>query len=135
MNRRSFFPFLLSPALATLRSQAATPARAAPPMKITRIDTTYWRSGVDLPWKPNWVWVRLHTDSGLVGLGETYPRNEAEASLIHSSVAGALLRRDPRDLERIWADLYRTFDVQVTGGNEGAERSRSGAVGLVREIP
>ncbi len=87
-------------------------------MKITRIDTTYWRSGVDLPWKPNWVWVRLHTDSGLVGLGETYPRNEAEASLIHSSVAGALLRRDPRDLERIWADLYRTFDVQVTGGTE-----------------
>jgi len=87
-------------------------------MRITRIDTTYWRSGSELPWKPNWVWVRLYTDSGLVGLGETYPRNEAEASLVHSSVAGLLLGRDPRDIERIWADFYRTFDFQVTGGTE-----------------
>jgi L-alanine-DL-glutamate epimerase-like enolase superfamily enzyme len=87
-------------------------------MKITRIDSTYWRSGSDLPWKPNWVWVRVHTDSGLVGLGETYPRNEVEASVMHSTVAGLLLGRDPRDIERIWADLYRTFDFQVTGGAE-----------------
>ncbi len=87
-------------------------------MKITRIDSTYWRSGSDLPWKPNWVWVRVHTDSGLVGLGETYPRNEVEASVVHSTIAGLLLGRDPRDIERIWADLYRTFDFQVTGGAE-----------------
>jgi L-alanine-DL-glutamate epimerase-like enolase superfamily enzyme len=51
-------------------------------------------------------------------MGETYPRNEAEASLIHSSVARLLIGRDPRDIERIWADLYRTFDFQVTGGTE-----------------
>jgi L-alanine-DL-glutamate epimerase-like enolase superfamily enzyme len=101
-----------------LQEQAAGQASSAPAMKITRIDTTYWRSGVEPPWKPNWVWVRVYTDSGLVGLGETYPRNEVEASLVHSSVAGILLGRDPRDTERIWADLYRTFDFQVTGGAE-----------------
>ena len=87
-------------------------------MKITRVDTTYWRPDAQAPWKPNWVWVRVYTDSGLVGLGETYPRNEAEATLVHSSVASVLLGRDPRDIERIWADLYRMFDVQVTGGTE-----------------
>jgi len=87
-------------------------------MKINRIDTTYWRSGADLPWRPNWVWVRVYTDSGLVGLGETYPRNEVEASVVHSTIAGLLLGRDPRDIERIWVDLYRTFDFQVTGGAE-----------------
>ena len=87
-------------------------------MKITRIDTTYWRSGGEMPWKPNWVWVRVYADSGLVGLGETYPRTEAEASLVHSTIAGLLLGRDPRDIERIWADLYRTFDFQGTGGAE-----------------
>jgi L-alanine-DL-glutamate epimerase-like enolase superfamily enzyme len=101
-----------------LQEQAAGQASSAPAMKITRIDTTYWRPGVEPPWKPNWVWVRVYTDSGLVGLGETYPRNEVEASLVHSSVAGILLGRDPRDTERIWADLYRTFDFQVTGGAE-----------------
>jgi L-alanine-DL-glutamate epimerase-like enolase superfamily enzyme len=118
MNRRTFLPSLLAPALAGLQQQGIAQASSAPAMKITRIDTTYWRSGAELPWKPNWVWVRVYADSGLVGLGETYPRNEAEASLVHSTIAGLLLGRDPRDIERIWADLYRTFDFQVTGGAE-----------------
>jgi len=118
MNRRNFLPSLLTPALAALRQPVAAQANSAPAMKITRIDTTYWRSGAELPWKPNWVWVRVYADSGLAGLGETYPRNEAEASLVHSTIAGLLLGRDPRDIERIWADLYRTFDFQVTGGAE-----------------
>ena len=87
-------------------------------MKITRIDTTYFRPGANLPWEPNWVWVRVHTNTGLVGLGETYPRNEAEASMVHSTIAGMLLGRDPRDIDRIWADFYRAFDFQVTGGTE-----------------
>jgi len=118
MNRRTFLPCLLTPALGTLQQQAAARARSDRAMKITRIDTTYWRAGAEPPWKPNWVWVRVYTDSGLIGLGETYPHNEAEASVVHSTVADFLLGRDPRDIERIWADLYRTFDFQVTGGAE-----------------
>jgi len=108
----------VTPALAASFERVAALSSYTPTMKITRIETTYWRSGSDLPWKPNWVWVRIHTDSGLVGLGETYPRNEVEASMVHSTIAGLLLGRDPRDIERIWADLYRTFDFQVTGGAE-----------------
>ena len=118
MNRRTFLPYLVTPALAASFERVAALSSYTPTMKITRIETTYWRSGSDLPWKPNWVWVRIHTDSGLVGLGETYPRNEVEASMVHSTIAGLLLGRDPRDIERIWADLYRTFDFQVTGGAE-----------------
>jgi L-alanine-DL-glutamate epimerase-like enolase superfamily enzyme len=118
MNRRTFLPYLVTPAVAASLQRAAALSSPAPAMKITRIDSTYWRSGSDLPWKPNWVWVRVHTDSGFVGLGETYPRNEVEASMVHSTIAGLLLGRDPRDIERIWADLYRTFDFQVTGGAE-----------------
>ena len=118
MKRRAFLPFLLSPALARSGSPAFAATGSAPDMKITRIDTTYFRPGADLPWQPNWVWVRLHTNTGLVGLGETYPRNEAEASMVHSTIAGMLIGRDPRDIDRIWADFYRTFDFQVTGGTE-----------------
>lgn len=118
MDRRDFLHLLFSPAFAELVPRAAAQAKQAPPVKITRIDTTYWSNGDLLPWKPNWVWVRLHTDSGLIGLGETYPRNEAEAALVHSSMAGLLLGRDARDIDRIWADCFRTFDFQVTGGTE-----------------
>lgn len=118
MNRRNFLPLLLTPALADLNPQTAAQAKSVEPAKISRIETIYWPPKADVPWKPNWVWVRLHTDSGLYGIGETYPRNEAEAALIHSSVAGMLLGRDPRNIERIWADCFRNFDFQVTGGTE-----------------
>ena len=120
MDRRSFLPLLLVPALGKPGSTLAQ-ARAAhetPDMKVTRIDTTYFRPGANLPWEPNWVWVRVHTNTGLVGLGETYPRNEAEASVVHGTIAGLLLGRDPRDIDRLWADFYRGFDVQVSGGAE-----------------
>jgi L-alanine-DL-glutamate epimerase-like enolase superfamily enzyme len=33
-------------------------------------------------------------------------------------VADSLLGHDPRDIERIWADLYRAFDFQIAGGAE-----------------
>jgi L-alanine-DL-glutamate epimerase-like enolase superfamily enzyme len=93
-------------------------ARSAPPMKIKRVETVYWKSRDDAPWWPHWTWVRIETDTGHSGIGETYPRNEAQAALIHSTVARSLLGRDPRDIERIWADLYRTFDYQIAGGTE-----------------
>jgi galactonate dehydratase len=91
---------------------------AAPPLKITGIDTVYWKSRDDAPFWPHWTWVRIRTDRGIEGIGETYPRNEVEASMVHSGAARTLLGKDPRDIDRIWADLYRTFDYQITGGTE-----------------
>jgi len=115
VDRRSALTTLLSPALAAAWRSAAA---AAPEMRITRIDTVYWESRDDAPFWPHWTWVRLHTDTGLVGLGETYPRNAPEAALVHADVAGRLLGRDPRDVERIWSDLFRAFDYQISGGTE-----------------
>ena len=106
--------FLLSTMLPVFHLRAA----AAPKLKITQIDTIYWKSRESAPWWPHWVWVRVHTDSGYTGIGETYPRNAVEAALVHSDIARALLGRDPRDIDRIWMDLYRTFDYQIAGGTE-----------------
>ncbi len=103
---------------APLWSVLSLQAQKAPGSKITRVETIYWKRRDAAPWWPHWTWLRLHTDSGHTGLGETYPRNESEAALIHSVAAPLLLGRDPRDLEQIWAELYPTFDFQVTGGSE-----------------
>jgi L-alanine-DL-glutamate epimerase-like enolase superfamily enzyme len=112
MTRRDLFRHaLLAPAL--LKAAAS-----APPLKITRIETIHWKDRNDAPFWPHWTWLRLHTDTGLTALGETYPRSAPEAALIHSAVAGALRGRDPRDIERIWTDLYHSFDYQVSGGTE-----------------
>jgi L-alanine-DL-glutamate epimerase-like enolase superfamily enzyme len=115
MDRRSALTTLLSPALAGLGRRVAADA---PPMRITRIDTVYWKSRDDAPFWPHWTWIRLHTDTGLIGLGETYPRNATEAALVHTDVSRRLLGRDPRDVERIWSELFRAFDYQISGGTE-----------------
>jgi galactonate dehydratase len=91
---------------------------AARPMKITGIDTVFWKSRDDAPFWPHWTWVRIRTDAGVEGIGETYPRGEAEAAVIHASLARTLLGKDPRDIERIWTDLYNTIDFQIAGGAE-----------------
>jgi L-alanine-DL-glutamate epimerase-like enolase superfamily enzyme len=110
-NRRSFLSTVFAPALAGLAQQAGA-------MRITRIDTIYWKSRDDAPFWPHWTWVRLHTDSGLTGVGETYPNNAAEATYIHEQMAPRLKGREPRDIERIWADLYHDLDYRVAGGVE-----------------
>jgi galactonate dehydratase len=113
MNRRHFLGIL--PGLPFLASHIAA---AAPAMKVTKVETYYWKSRNDAPWWPHWTWIRVHTDNGLIGIGETYPRNSVEAEAIHSYIAPALLGNDPRDLERIWRQLYQRFDFEVAGGTE-----------------
>ncbi|MFN8006456.1 MAG: mandelate racemase/muconate lactonizing enzyme family protein [Terriglobia bacterium] len=115
ISRRLFLGGMLSPLVAGIHSLQAL---AAPPMKITKIETVYWKSSQDAPWLPNWTWIKIHTDTGHSGIGETYPRSEAEAALVHSTVARLLLGHDPRDIDRIWAELYFTFDFQIIGGTE-----------------
>lgn len=87
-------------------------------MKITGVDTVFWNSRDDAPFWPHWTWVRIRTDAGIEGIGETYPRGEAEAAVLHASLARTLLNKDPRDIERIWTDLYNTIDFQIAGGAE-----------------
>lgn len=91
---------------------------AAPPTKITRIETIYWPNRDAAPFWPHWTWVRIHADNGMSGVGETYPRNEAEAAFIHSVTAQMLLKQDPRNIDRVWTDLYNAFDYQIAGGTE-----------------
>ena len=65
-------------------------------MRITAIETIHLSRGITVHAGPiHWLWVRIHTDEGLVGLGETYPRPEAEAAIIHRALAPVLLGRDP----------------------------------------
>ena len=113
-SRREFLRGMLATPLAAAYSSFAF---ALPPMKITRVETVYWKSRDDAPFWPHWTWLKIDTDAGVSGIGETYPRNPVEAAMVHN-VAPTLIGRDPRDIERIWADLYRTFDFQIAGGTE-----------------
>jgi L-alanine-DL-glutamate epimerase-like enolase superfamily enzyme len=64
-------------------------------MKITAIET------IRVGEFPNLLWVQVHTDAGLIGLGETFYGPEAAEAHIHGIVAAAALGRDPRNIEGI----------------------------------
>jgi galactonate dehydratase len=63
-------------------------------MKITAIET------VQVAEYGNLVWVELHTDEGLCGLGETFRNPEATVAYIHETCAPYLLGKDPLRIER-----------------------------------
>lgn len=118
MQRREFIASAAGGMLAGPLARQALAAARAPAMRIVEIETVYWPDGARVPFSPNWTWVRIQADTGVSGVGETYSRNPAQAEMVHSAVSRLLLNRDPRDIERIWADLYHAFDYQVAGGAE-----------------
>ena len=82
-------------------------ARYALLVKITAVETIHLSRGITVHAGPiQWLWVRIHTDAGLVGLGESYPNAEAEKAVVHSKLAPVLLGRDPSCIDRLWADMF-----------------------------
>jgi L-alanine-DL-glutamate epimerase-like enolase superfamily enzyme len=63
-------------------------------VKVTAIET------VRLGEFPNLLWVRVHTDEGLVGLGEAFYGAQAVEAYIHETVAPYLLGKDPLQIDR-----------------------------------
>jgi galactonate dehydratase len=78
-------------------------------MKITRLET------VRVGEFPNLVWVRLHTDEGLVGLGETSLAAESVECYLHEFVAPRLLGRDPLQIERLSRSLTGYLGFRGSG--------------------
>ena len=78
-------------------------------MKITRLET------IRLAEFANLIWVRLHTDEGLVGLGETFMGPQAVEAYLHETVAPKLLGQDPGRIEAIGRDLQGYLGWRGTG--------------------
>ena len=64
-------------------------------MKITSIETLRVEEFANV------LWVRVHTDSGIVGLGETFYGAGAAEAHIHDTLAGRLLGKDPLRIEAL----------------------------------
>jgi len=58
-------------------------------MQITALETLYHRT------RPNVVYIRLETDEGITGTGETFYGGEAIAAYAHEAIAPSLLGVDP----------------------------------------
>jgi galactonate dehydratase len=88
-------------------------------MKITAVETIWLTRGVTVHAGPiQWLWVRIHTDSGLIGLGETYPWPEAEGAVVRRALTPVLLGRDPLRIDELWGDMFRTISYSGWAGAE-----------------
>jgi galactonate dehydratase len=97
-------------------------------MKITAVETIYIPRGVTVHVGAiTYLWVRIHTDEGLIGLGESYPNAEAEAAIVHSRLAPVLLGKDPSAIDRLWADMFLAVSYS---GWAGAEMRAMSAVDI-----
>jgi L-alanine-DL-glutamate epimerase-like enolase superfamily enzyme len=97
-------------------------------MKISAVETIRLRKGIRVHAGPiGWMWVRIHTDTGLIGLGETYPHPASEQAVVLDRLAPKLIGQDPLAIEKLWADLF--LEVSYSGW-AGAEMRAISAVDL-----
>ncbi|MFY7947649.1 MAG: enolase C-terminal domain-like protein, partial [Gemmatimonas sp.] len=87
-------------------------------MKITAIET------LRLGEHPNLLWVRVHTDEGLTGLGETWFGAAAAEADVHDRIAPMVLGEDPQRVEH----LNRRMRPYVGFCGTGAEMRALSAV-------
>src|ERR1700733_10813310 len=95
-------------------------------MKITAVETIYLSRGITVhAGAIQYLWVRIHTDEGLIGLGESYPNAEAEAAIVHSRLAALLLGKDPSAIDRLWRTCFSPFRIAAGRGRKCVPSARS----------
>ena len=82
-------------------------------MEITKVET------IQAPEHGHIVWVRIHTDEGLAGLGETYLSPEPVQALIEQVFAPSfLLGQDALEIEARWRGMFQRCNYAGWAGAE-----------------
>ena len=103
MNRRDFLEAtaVVLPAEAAAGEQPRQPPiRAREPLKITKLET--------LLVKPRWLFLKVHTNAGIVGLGEPILEGRANTCIAAvREIEPYLVGKDPRQVVHHWQAIYR----------------------------
>lgn len=97
-------------------------------VKITKVETIWFESVPENEWRksnpssrqasPNNLWVRIYSEDGLVGLGETYYLPRAVAAIIHGAFAPLLIGREVLDIEHHWNNMFSLVNFCGYAGAE-----------------
>ena len=90
-------------------------------MKITAIETLRTEEFANV------MWARVHTDAGIIGLGETFYGAGAVEAHIHDTLAIRLLGRDPLRIEAIHRDM---LNLPMAQSSTGAEYRAASAIDI-----
>lgn len=81
-------------------------------MKITALETLRTDEFANV------IWVRVHTDAGIIGLGETFYGAGAIEAWVHDTLAGRLLGRNPLQIEALHREMLNLPMAQASTGVE-----------------
>jgi galactonate dehydratase len=94
------------------------------PMKIVKVESIRFSDRITIgggsggDGKTEFCWIRIHTNKGLTGMGETYPSVGGELGTLKDIAREYLIGKDPRDIDRIWKDIYKYQSMRNAGGSE-----------------
>ena len=85
-------------------------------MKITALET------IRIAERPNLLWLQVHTDESLAGLGETFFGAATVEAHVHEYIAPRVIGRDPLEIDLLAADLvgyvgFRSSGAEVRGNS------------------
>src|SRR5947207_2509772 len=101
MNRRHFLLAAAAPVTAAI-AESIQPAKSLN-LRITGIKTLVVNAG-----SVNWVYCKVYTNQGLVGLGEgSVTSKEATVSQAILEHERFLVGKDPTDIELLWQGMFR----------------------------
>ena len=85
-------------------------------MKITALET------IRIAERPNLIWMQVHTDQGLIGMGETFFGASTVEAHVHDTIAPRVIGRDPLEIDKLSADLvgylgFRSSGAEVRGNS------------------
>jgi galactonate dehydratase len=104
------------------RRSAARAVQERPPpgrqaLKITAIETLRTEEFANV------LWVRVHTDAGIIGLGETFYGAGAVESHLHDTLAMRLLGKNPLHIEALHREMTNLPMAQASTGVESRATS------------
>lgn len=85
-------------------------------MKITALET------IRIAERPNLIWLQVHTDAGLSGLGETFFGASTVEAHVHDYIAPRVIGRDPLQIDLLSAELtgylgFRSSGAELRGNS------------------
>jgi galactonate dehydratase len=101
-----------------------TAIRETEAMKIVKVESIRFSDKISIgggsggSGRAEFCWIRIHTNTGIIGIGETYPSINGELGSLKDIADEYLIGKDPRDTEGIWKEIYKYQSMRNAGGSE-----------------
>ena len=119
-DRRKFMTSLTGVAGATLAGSigasgepSSGDSHSYPKLRITDIKTTMLK--VDWGWQRNWMLIRIDTDQGISGYGDTWASDQTRAHVL--SYRKLLLGKDPTNVEKLFRQMMSRAYINFGGAH------------------